>query len=240
MNRTIKNIAKDHRKRTIKSIHKNTPELNEITHKISSISLNSKSLTNHAYNFSLLKSLIENAVALDCEMVKVKSEFVLAHVVLVDFYGNELYNSYVLPDTGINSITDYKTEYSGITREILSRLDKRLHSFTQVRRRVINIIKNKIIIGHGLVNDFKVLKIKPKAEQMWDTAEIDVYKQPHPYDPTRLQPRKLKALAKEFADNNIQQNTAKGHNPLEDARASMNLYRLAFGYPKIIYENMSK
>ena len=62
----------------------------------------------------------------------------------------------------------------------------------------------------------------------------------HPYIPGKKQAKKLKVIAKEFAGNSIQQETKTGHSPLEDARASMNLFRVSLFYPKVVYENMSK
>jgi hypothetical protein len=53
---------------------------------------------------------IMNAVAIDCEMVGVKpsNKSALAHVAIVDFFGNQIYNKYVLPSGGIESISDYE------------------------------------------------------------------------------------------------------------------------------------
>ncbi len=44
--------------------------------------------------------------------------------------------------------------------------------------------------------------------------------------------KKLKYLAKEIAGNNIQV-SGRPHDPTEDARASMNLYRIFCGYGKL-------
>jgi hypothetical protein len=54
----------------------------------------------------------------------------------------------------------------------------------------------------------------------------------------RRQAKKLKVLAKEIANNNIQVE-GHPHSPLEDARASMNLYRMLQGFPKIVYRDMA-
>lgn len=185
------------------------------------------------------RQFIENAVALDCEMVGVAGGSALAHIAIVDFNGNEIYNKYVIPKGGINSVTNYRTAYSGITKRHLEHLNKVDHAFSRVRREVIEILNNRMIVGHGLINDFRALEFVPNPYFVWDTTEIDLFKQNDPYKPGR-RPRKLKALAMEFAGNNIQKNDGNGHSPLEDARASMNLYRLSMGYPKVIYSDMSK
>lgn len=186
-----------------------------------------------------LKQFVQNAVAIDCEMVGVGRESALAHVAIVDFNGNPIYDKYVIPRGGINSITNYRTRYSGITRGDLAVLDKVKHAFPRIKREVANILQNRMIVGHGLINDFKVLEFVPNPAFVWDTTQIDLFLQNDPYKPGR-RPRKLKALAMEFAGNNIQKSNEGGHSPLEDARASMNLYRLSMGYPKVEYNNMSK
>jgi hypothetical protein len=210
-----------------------------ISRQLSGMSLQSPNyISELTRQFLEYKAKIESAVALDCEMVGVGSSSALAHIAIVDFNGNEIYNKYVIPMGGINAITDYRTRYSGITRNKLNRLDKVKHSFPRVKREVHDILKNRMIVGHGLVNDFKVLEFVPNPELVWDTTEINAYKQNSPYGSRR--PRKLKALAMEFAGNNIQTSEQGGHSPLEDARASMNLYRLSLGYPKVHYTNMSR
>lgn len=186
---------------------------------------------------------IENAVAIDCEMVGVGragTQSVLAHVAIVDFNGNILYDKYVLPEGGIEAITNYRTKYSGIIPSTLAGLDKRTHSFDIVKKEVRDILKNRVIVGHGLTNDFNALGFNIHNYLIWDTTQLDKYKQNHPRVPGIRQPRKLKALAFDFANNNIQRPDKDGHSPLEDARASMNLFRLDAGYPKISYINMSK
>jgi len=190
------------------------------------------SLANH------YKRMYENAVAIDCEMVGVGAKSVLAHVAIVDFNGNQIYNTYVIPKMGLGSITDYRTKYSGITRKKLEAFNNPEHSFDNIKKEVHSILQYKIIVGHGLVNDFLALEYYPYTNQVWDTANHPSYMKIGPSGV--LQPKKLKELAKDFAGNNIQKADREGHSPLEDARASMNLYRLAMGYPKLIYANMSK
>lgn len=190
--------------------------------------------------FLAYRQRVEGAVALDCEMVGVGAESALAHVAIVDFEGKQLYNKYVLPKGGIDTITDYRARFSGMSRAKLVHLDKVKHSYETVRDEVEAILRDRIIVGHGLINDFTVLEFVPKPDNIWDTTMIDAYKKAHPNIPGLLQAKKLKLLAKEIAGNSIQKNDGRGHSPLEDARASMNLYRINFMYPKVVYGNMSK
>lgn len=223
-----------------------TNSINNLSSRINAVTINNGSSANFmslfASQWAKLKERVENAVAIDCEMVGVypHNQSALAHVAIVDFNGNSIYDKYVIPKGGIESIVNYRTDYSGITPSKLVDLDKSKHSFETVKREVHNILKGKTIVGHGLINDFKVLDFTPSPDMIWDTTLIEKYLQNHPYIPGKKQPRKLKVISKEFANNNIQNIDKTGHSPLEDARASLNLYRLAFSYPKVIYSNMSK
>lgn len=192
-----------------------------------------------------------NAVAMDCEMVGVRVKkdeepnnklnvSALAHIAIVDVNGNILMNDYVIPRGGTNVITHWREEFSGITPATLSGIDKKKHSFRNIRKKALKILEGKTIVGHGLKSDFDVLEVKMDVYPIWDTATINEYKRNHPY--YGKQPRKLKNLAAEIG-NIIQVPKAdkKGHNPVEDARASMNLYRhYVLGLPKVVYPNMTK
>jgi DNA polymerase III epsilon subunit-like protein len=188
--------------------------------------------------------VLVNSIALDCEMVGMKpdNKSALAQIAICDFWGNQLYNEYVMPRGGTSSIQDYRYRYSGITEDLL---ESKGRPFTEVLREVKRIIAGRTIVGHGLDNDFKVLDITPDKSMVWDTAIIEKYKKPHPYIPGETQPKKLKDLARNVAGNIIQKNERnaegklKGHSPLEDARAAMNLYRVDHKIPKITYINMS-
>ena len=193
------------------------------------------------------KIRFEDAVAVDCEMVGVGTKSALGHVAIVDFNGKQLYNKYVIPPGGTSTITNYREKFSGLTKELLEKVEtnngKRAakeHSFEVVKRETAAILKDRVIVGHGLKGDFDALEFRPSPENVWDSTEIEAYMKDHPFIPGKKQAKKLKVIAKEFAGNSIQQETKTGHSPLEDARASMNLFRVSLFYPKVIYENMSK
>jgi RNA exonuclease 4 len=198
------------------------------------------------YNLKLLGApeakQLENAYALDCEMVGIGPlkydrgmpyrDSTLAHVVIIDFKGKKKFDKYVIPKEGIDAITDFRTEISGIRQEMLERLNPDTNSYEKIVAQVNDILKNKIIVGHGLKSDFKVLdNYKPPVPYMvWDTAQIDKFMKNIPGYGRGA--RKLIEISKEFANNNIQV-PGRAHNPIEDAKASMNLYRVTFGYPKL-------
>lgn len=184
-----------------------------------------------------------SAVAMDCEMVGVGEggrKSALAHIAIVDINGKILMNEYVIPKGGISTITDYRTPYSGIKAGNLDHLDKKKQSFNNVKKRALKILDGRTIVGHALINDFMALDLKMDEYITWDTAVKEEYLRTHPY--YGKQPRKLKNLAAEIG-NIIQapKPDRKGHNPVEDARASMNLYRhYVLKLPKIEYANMSR
>lgn len=215
----------------------------------SKISMSNKNNYNYMTKLAIeslkIKTFIENSVALDCEMVGVGAiradgsrKSSLARVAICDFNGKRLYDKYVIPKEGLEGISDYRTEFSGITPEKLVRLDKDNHSFKKVRAEVIKIIADKVIVGHGLKNDFTVLNLDIPSNRKWDSTEIDIFMKNHPY--LKRAPRRLQEIAKEYAGNEIQMADKTGHSPLEDARAAMNLYRIFYSYPKVNYKNMSK
>jgi hypothetical protein len=182
-----------------------------------------------------MRFMTENAVAIDCEMVGVgpSRANALVHVAIVDFMGNEIYNKYVIPKDGINSITNERFQYSGVSKNLLRDYESRglALPYEQVKYEVAAILDGKKIVGHGLDNDFAVLEYMPNPFMIWDTTKIPEYLR------NNGSAQKLKHLASKIG-NNIQKNNGKGHSPLEDARASMNLYRVHNSYEKIPFKNM--
>lgn len=151
-------------------------------------------------------------VAIDCEMIRVGSRSELAEVAIVDLYGKELLHKYVRPS---GPVTDYLTHVSGITEDKL----RYAKSFTHVRNHVLEILKGKEIVGHALDNDFRALRIPHHDYTLFDSAYSPQLMKPGPHG---LQPNSLKNLMLIYSDHTIQEGE---HSALEDARASMQLYR---------------
>mmetsp|Transcript_10506 Transcript_10506/g.15779 ORF Transcript_10506/g.15779 Transcript_10506/m.15779 type:complete len:307 (-) Transcript_10506:99-1019(-) len=137
-------------------------------------------------------------VAMDCEMVGVGKNGMfsqLAQVCIVNSFGVVIYHKYVQPQ---QTVIDYRTKHSGLLPHHLSQDNPHLESFQTVQKDVSKIIKNRIVVGHGLRNDFKVLDLAHPASKRRDTA---TYK---PLLDARSRPRKLRWLAEHVLGVSIQ------------------------------------
>lgn len=104
---------------------------------------------------------LTKALALDCEMVGVGpkgEESIAARVSIVNQYGKCVYDKYVKPT---EPVTDYRTAVSGIRPENL----KQGEEFEVVKKEVAAMLKGRILVGHALRNDLKVLFLEhPKRK----------------------------------------------------------------------------
>jgi RNA exonuclease 4 len=156
-------------------------------------------------------------IALDCEMVGAgpppHSDHVLARVSAVNYHGDQIYDAYVLPPPGIE-ITDYRTWVSGIQPHHLRPGFAR--PFEEVRAEVAALLEGKILVGHALRNDLQVLQLSHPRRDMRDTAQYPKFRKGSFGSPA------LRHLAKVFLGLDIQTGE---HSSLEDARATMSLFR---------------
>lgn len=156
-------------------------------------------------------------IAVDCEMVGVGADGVrsaLAQVVCVDWLGRVVYCKYVKPT---ETVTDYRTHVSGIRPEhVRNALD-----FKTVQKEVADLVKGKVMVGHGLINDLKALLLSHSWQHIRDTARYRPFVRK-----TRtghVKPRRLKHLVEQHLGIQIQTGE---HEPAEDARAALALYKL--------------
>ncbi|KAJ3159402.1 3'-5' exonuclease [Geranomyces michiganensis] len=152
-------------------------------------------------------------IGIDCEMVGVGPggiQSVLARVSLVNFYGHVLLDEFVLPQ---EPVTDYRTHVSGITPELLVNATP----FKDIQQRVADLIKDRIVVGHALKNDFSALLLQHPGKLVRDTSL---------YKPFRALAKgrapALRKLAKELLAIDIQKGE---HSSVEDAKVAMLLYR---------------
>ena len=162
------------------------------------------------------RAVVTPIIALDCEMVGVGPSglnSMLARISITNFNGELLYDKFVAPS---EPVTDYRTHLSGILPQHLEvGLD-----FRQVQREVSQIVKNRILVGHGLVSDLQALQISIPRQQLRDTAVFKLYC-PH-------RPLPLKQLVKEHLAHlpEFVQFQEYQHNPVADARAALALYKI--------------
>lgn len=149
--------------------------------------------------------------ALDCEMCFTTNGLELIKVTVVGTDGRLVYDSLVKPE---HYIIDYNTRFSGITAKDLNR-----KGATKLLKDVQNdlmgfINADTILIGHGLENDLRALRIIHGT--VIDTSVVF----PHYYGlPYR---RSLKSLANCLLKRDIQSDSS-GHDSYEDARACVEL-----------------
>lgn len=153
-------------------------------------------------------------VAMDCEFVGVGPngrDSALARVTIVNFYGHVIMDEYVRP---MRHVTDWRTWVSGITSWHL----KFAITFEEAKARVQSILQDKILVGHALENDLDKLYLAHPKELIRDTSIFPPFRAV-----ASGRTPSLKKLTKHFLDLDIQTGQ---HNPIEDARATMLLYRL--------------
>lgn len=96
----------------------------------------------------------------------------------------------------------------------------------KVQRLVSNILNGKILVGHGLENDLRVMGIHHPWCDIRDTAKFAPFmrKIQKENEETIICPRRLRDLVMEKFGKEIQV-MGKAHSPIEDAIAAMDLYK---------------
>lgn len=151
-------------------------------------------------------------VAMDCEMVGVGpggAESALARVSVVNYNGEQVYDSFVLPK---ETVTDWRTPVSGIRPSHM----REARTLEEAQSSVAAIMKDRIVVGHALRHDFQALLLDHPRKDVRDTARHAPYKKIAGGSP------KLSLLASELLGLEIQTGE---HSSVEDARAAMLLFR---------------
>lgn len=158
-------------------------------------------------------------VAIDCEMVGTGPHGglgELARCSIVSYQGHVIYDKYVKPE---GDITDYRTRWSGIREQHMVTATE----FNVAQTEIIKILEGKVVVGHALHNDFKVLKYSHPRSLTRDTSKMPFLKKVAGF-PLR-ESVSLKNLAKQLLRQSIQVGS-DGHCSVEDACTTMQLYRL--------------
>ncbi|KAF7244242.1 hypothetical protein EG68_09642 [Paragonimus skrjabini miyazakii] len=155
-------------------------------------------------------------VAIDCEMVGVGPKMLnaLGRVSIVDYNGNILYDVMVRPE---EEITDFRTRWSGIRPDDM----RRSIPFACAQEQVERIILGRVVVGHMIQNDFAVLRLKHPPQLVRDTARAPFAKALAGFPTDNI--IGLRALTLRLFGVRIQTGE---HCSVEDARATMAIYRL--------------
>jgi DNA polymerase III epsilon subunit-like protein len=155
-------------------------------------------------------------IALDCEMVGIGlrgRRHALARVSIVNVYGHCIYDTFVRPN---EEVRDYRTWVSGIRAGDLDSAP----GLARVRGDVRNIIRDRVLVGHAIHNDLAVLQIKHPTAMIRDTATWPAYR-----DLVGSKHPGLKVLFETVFGGLTIQPDGQPHSSIEDARASMALFR---------------
>ncbi|KAJ5214871.1 hypothetical protein N7468_010550 [Penicillium chermesinum] len=153
-------------------------------------------------------------IAMDCEMVGVgpnpDNDSVLARVSIVNFNGDQVYDSYVRPK---EEVTDWRTHVSGIAPKHMVEA----RTLEAVQKDVAEIMDGRILVGHAVSNDLDALLLPHPKRDIRDTSKHPAYRKIAGGGSPRL-----KMPAEHFLGWKIQQGA---HSSVEDARATMMLYQ---------------
>jgi len=151
--------------------------------------------------------------SVDCEMCLTSAGHELTRVCVVDSRLAVVYHTLVKPR---NTITNFLTQYSGITAEMLEDVTTRLEDVQEAMRELLPA--NAILIGQSL--NFDLIALKLFHPYVIDTSVC--------FNITgdRRRKTKLSVLTQLFLNKTIQTAGKEGHNPIEDAQAAMDLVNL--------------
>ncbi|XP_051663801.1 RNA exonuclease 4 [Manacus candei] len=157
---------------------------------------------------------LTRAVAMDCEMVGVGpkgEDSIVARVSIVNQFGKCIYDKYVKPT---EKVTDYRTAVSGIRPQNINAGE----DFKTVQKEVADILKGRILVGHALKNDLKVLFLDHPQKKIRDTQRYKPFKQR-----VKSSRPSLKLLCETLLNVKVQ---TSEHSSIQDAQAAMRLYTL--------------
>ncbi|KAK8750104.1 hypothetical protein OTU49_015239 [Cherax quadricarinatus] len=151
--------------------------------------------------------------AVDCEMCLTDAqELELTRISVVNEERKLIYHTLVKPE---NTIINYLTQYSGITESILDDVTTTLQDVHRDLRELLP--PDAILVGHSLHSDLRAMKMM--HPYVIDSSLV------YNLSNVRNQRSSLKLLAKLFLGEDIQNNEC-GHDPIEDASASLKLIQL--------------
>lgn len=157
-------------------------------------------------------------VAMDCEMVGTGPDGrhdVLGRVSVVNYLGDVLYDTFVKPG---EEVTDYRTQWSGIRPSDIGP-ESTAVTAVEAQQVVGELLKGRIVVGHALKNDFRVLQIAHPWHLVRDTSNY--YKKLWRRG-GKARPALRNIVAEVIGVDGFQKGE---HDSCEDARAALAVYK---------------
>ncbi|KAG7475924.1 interferon-stimulated 20 kDa exonuclease-like 2 [Solea senegalensis] len=155
-------------------------------------------------------------LAFDCEMVGAGPKghiSQLARCSIVSYDGDVVYDKFIHPSM---PVTDYRTRWSGIRRSDLVNATP----YTEARKEILKLLMGKVVIGHAVHNDFKVLGYSHPKALTRDTSRIPLLNLKAGFAESEC--ASLKRLTKAIFNRDIQppwsctrwwRRSGRGHSP---------------------------
>ncbi|XP_061677159.1 interferon-stimulated 20 kDa exonuclease-like 2 [Syngnathoides biaculeatus] len=201
---------------TTSSSSRQQPSLTASNADTKALKPNSKSIPIATCHLSALPS---KYLAMDCEMVGTGpkgSISQLGRCSIVSYEGDVVYDKFIKPSV---PVTNYRTPWSGIRACDL----RKATPYCQARKEILKLLAGKVVIGHAVHNDFQVLQYSHPAALTRDTSRIPLLNRRAGFEEKGC--ASLKRLTKAIFNRDIQTGRG-GHSSVEDARATMELYKL--------------
>lgn len=151
--------------------------------------------------------------AVDCEMCRTTEGLELTRISILNWDAEVVYDTLVKPT---NPITDYVTQYSGMTAALLDPITTTLADVQAYLLTIFN--SDTILLGQSLNSDLTAMRLA--HPYIIDTSLIYHHTRGPPYKPS------LKWLTHKHLRREIQNGGAQGHNSVEDAKACLDLLKL--------------
>ena len=158
---------------------------------------------------------LTKVIGIDCEMVGVGyrgEDSILARISLVNHFGHCVYDKFVRPT---EKVVDYRTPVSGIRPPDI---EEHGADFKEVQQEVAEILSGRVLVGHSLKHDLRVLFLDHPKRDIRDTAS---------YKPFRAafggKTPSLKRVTERFLGVKVQEGE---HSSVQDAQAAVRLYTM--------------
>ena len=225
----VNEIIENGKQKAKKVKKKEFPRINDLlTQHATQQKLNEKISKQKSINDALPPTIKQQYIAIDCEMVGIGidgKKSALARCSIVNWDGDILLDTFVrVPER----VTDFRTHVSGVRAKDIRVTNDNAMDPNDCRQIVGELLLNKILVGHALKNDLTVLMLSHPRSDIRDTSKYKPFMRPSGRGGGKLRPRKLRDLVYEHLGRRIQVQ-GESHDSVDDARASMELFKLVKG-----------